>query len=89
MRDLLEALKVLELDWQSYDYGRCELDGIQHTRRDGSVIVITDQGGDDSWYLGFYTADQHADPERHEDARYVECNSTAEVLAVIVEAVTR
>jgi hypothetical protein len=89
MRDLLEALQILELDWQTYDYGRMELDGIQHVRRDGSALVITDQGGDDSWYLGVYTAEQFADSSYCDDALYFECNSTEEVIRTIVAQVTK
>ena len=89
IRQLIEELAILELDWTSYDYGRGHLDGIQHTRRDGSTIVITDQGGPDTWYIGFYTAEQHADLELHEDAEYVECVSTADVIQAIITRVAR
>lgn len=86
MRQLLHGpLRILELGWTSYDYGRFPLNGIQHTRHDGSVIVITDEGGDDNWLVGFYTAEQHASPGHdHDDVHYVYCSSTDELLAAII-----
>lgn len=92
MRQLIADLSPLEMQWDSYDWGRFDLDGIQHVRRDGSVIVITDESsvGAPSWLVGYYTAAQHADTTTHESARYVYCDSVeAVMLEIITEGQTR
>lgn len=89
MQQLLADLAPLEVPWNGYDWGRFPGDGIQHTRRDGSVIVITDEGPNAGWLVGFYTAAQHDDCSLHDGATYVECATTTELIACIVAEVTR
>lgn len=83
MTQLIEELKCLEIEWTAYDHGRFHLDGIQHTRRDGSVIVITDEGDGAGYLVGFYTAEQH--DAGWSASAYAECATAADVVLAIIE----
>jgi hypothetical protein len=90
LRQLTADLAPLEIEWEPWEWGRFEWEGIQHVRRDGSVIVVTDNSdpdaaGDDRWLVGFYTADQFAAPGLHgDDIHYAYCEDTSALLLTII-----
>jgi hypothetical protein len=89
MKQLVDDLAPLEVPWEVWEWGRFPFDGIQHVRRDGSAVVVTDDsdldGNTDRWLVGFYTADQFGAVDLHEHATYVYCDSTADLMLTIIE----
>lgn len=89
-RQLTATLSPLEIEWEEWAWGRFAGDGIQHVRRDGSVIVITNDSDPDdpddaqSWLVGFYTADEFA-AAGDRGATYVYCDRDDDVLLTIIE----